>query len=161
MTTSRTVLAIVLSAAIAAVGGYWVGFRQAWQLGLKADAPVRGALALWQMRLLDANRVHDLKTQWESDVDSGLMWWADLDAFPLRSSLNLLSGDDVLPGRIQYVRRLAIYRKTHASPLDDPAVIDQTLTAARAADPDFAEALIAGGKAREAAISEMISRYAR
>ena len=119
-----TVVVALFSVAMAgATGGYWLGFRHAWQRALMAEAPVRGAIAIHQLRALDQGQSDNLRISFESDIDSGLMWWAQLEDFPLFDAINTLSGQAVTPDVEKYVRRLATYRKGHESPLRDPVLI--------------------------------------
>ena len=55
----RLAIAITLVAALGlgAVGGYLLGFRHAWNLGLQAEAPVRASLAIGNLRLLEQGRL--------------------------------------------------------------------------------------------------------
>lgn len=109
MTKKSIVAAVILSSLLAAAGGYWFGFRQGWVLSQEADASARGALAVLQLHSLDQGRVDDVKLLWEHDVDFGLLLWPAIDSYPLRSSLNVLWGQNVIPDYEKYVRRLAIY----------------------------------------------------
>ena len=129
-----TPLILICVVAAGAVGGYWLGFRHAWEMGLMADAPVRGVIATQHLRMLEENNAADLRIAFEADVDSGLMWWAQLEDHPLYWIINTLSGHHVASDHERYVRRLAIYRKTHRSPLREPAVVENMLRAMQAQD---------------------------
>lgn len=159
MNAIRTVASATVCSMLAAGGGYWLGFRQAWNIGLMADAPVKGTIALVQMRMLELGRTDDFKVSLDSEIDSGLMWWAKVDEFPLRKALNILSGQEVIPDHEWYVKRIASYRKSHPSRLDDPKLITEMQASARA-DPDFANDLVEGGKEERKAVSDAIKRYA-
>ena len=148
--------ALLLAAAAAAVGGYWLGFRHGCRLGLMADAAPRGVVAIAQIRQLEKGQTESIRFDLEAEVDSGLMWWHELDRFPLRRALNTLSGADVIPGDEKYVRRLAIYRKEHPSPLDDPSLNRQML---EHMDPSVAKDLEEGDRSRRQAIKEMLQKY--
>ena len=124
-----------------------------------ADAPVRGSLAIGHLRLLEQGRVADLRTFYESDIDSGLTWWAQLEADPTYRLLNILSGHDVVPDYEQYVKRIAVYRKANKSPLRDPALVASMLKSARDRDPAFARELEEGGRESERAIDRMVEKY--
>jgi hypothetical protein len=69
-----TAFALFVALGLALASGYWIGFRHAWSLGLQADAPVRGSLAIGHLKLLDTGRLSDLQTFYESEIDSGLIW---------------------------------------------------------------------------------------
>lgn len=58
-------------------------------------------------RLLEAQRVSDLRAQFAFDIDSGLMWWYRIDHSLLCPALNILTGTEVIPQCEVYVRRLA------------------------------------------------------
>lgn len=155
------VVAVVVALALAVCGGYWLGFRHAWSLGLQAEAPVRATLAIGQLRLLEQGRFSDLRTFYESDIDSGLMWWAQLEDDPRYRLLNVLSGHDVVPQYEQYVKRVAAYRKSNKSPLRDPALVESMLKSAREANPAFARDIEEGGRELEQAIDRMVKKYAQ
>lgn len=154
------IIAFIAIAIVSAAAGYCLGFRQAFNLGVMADAPVRGSIAVAQLSSLGEGQLNDVRTQLESEVDSGLVWWAQLEEFPLHRSLNALSGQSVVPDNLRYVRRVASYRKAHASPLADPKLIDQLIESARAHDPNLANELAEGAKKNEAALTHMIQKYA-
>jgi hypothetical protein len=149
--------AALLLALGAAVGGYWLGFRHGSRLALMADAAPRGAVAIGNLHLLEKGQTNSVRFYLESEVDSGLMWWHELDQFPLRRALNALSGGDVIPGDEMYVRRLAIYRKEHPSPLDDPSLNREMLE--HMPDPSVVNDLEEGDRSRRQAIKEMLQKY--
>jgi hypothetical protein len=159
MTPFRIALLVAAVSVVSISGGYWLGFRHAFELGFMADAPVRGTLAISQMRMLETNHVEDLRTTWESDVDLGLLWWAHVERYRLNGVINVLSGQDVIPMRETYVRRLAQYRKEHGSPLRTSEVVSKMLADVRAKDPGFAMELEAGGREAGADIDAMIMKY--
>lgn len=151
-------LAFLLAAA-SAVGGYWWGFRQAWGLAQMADAGPRGALAIEQLHQLEKGTSEPIRLQLESEIDLGLTWWHQIDEFPLRFALNTLSGTDVIPEEETYVRRLAVYRKEHPSPLEDPSLNQQLLDNARKLDPAIAKDLEDSGREHRRIVQEMLERY--
>jgi chorismate mutase len=65
----------------------------------------------------------------------------------------------VLPDHLRYVKRVASYRKAHASPLADPKVIAQMLESVRANDPEFADQIAESGGQSQAAMARMIAKY--
>jgi hypothetical protein len=150
---------LLLFASAAAVGGYWLGFRHGSDLALMADAAPRGSLAIDELRWLENGKTASVRFYLESDVDSGLIWWHELDQFPLRRALNALSGADVIPGDEKYVRRLATYRKAHPSPAADASFNQRMLEEARATDPSFAKVLEEGSRKERQAIQEMLQKY--
>jgi hypothetical protein len=151
--------AVLLLTSAATVGGYWLGFRHGCRLGLMADAAPRGAVAIGNIRLLDKGQTDSVRFYLESELDSGLMWWHELDRFPLRRALNTLSGGDVIPGDEMYVRRLAIYRKEHPSPLEDPKLNQEMLE--HIPDPSVVKNMEEGDRAKRQAIKEMLQKYAQ
>jgi hypothetical protein len=159
MKRSAIILAAVAVLGLAVGGGYWLGFRHAWSLGLMAEAPVRGSLAIGNLRLLELGRASDLRSFYESEVDSGLMWWARLEDDPNYRFLNVLSGHNVVPEYERYVKRIAIYRKAHKSPLRERALVESMLKSAREADPAFARELEEGGHEADRAIDSMVNKY--
>ena len=100
-----------------------------------------------------------MKTFFESDVDSGLIWWAQLEHAPNYRALNVLSGQEIVPEYERYVKRVAAYRKSRKSPLRDPALVESMLKSAREADPAFARELEEGGRQAEEAIDRMVKKY--
>ena len=146
MKPGLAVVVLAVVAIIAACGGYWLGFREAWSMGIRADAAPKGVVAIGQLRLIELGRIEDLRGALETDVDTGLMLWHDLSASPLRPVMNTLSGIEVFPAYEQYVRKLATYRKTHKSPLSDP-------TAAREMGPSAESA--------SRAIDQVVKSYGR
>jgi hypothetical protein len=110
--------------------------------------------------MLDKGPADNLRILFESDIDSGLQWWAHLEEYPLFGVINELSGQDVVPGVQRYVRRIATYRKDHDSPLSDPARIERMLENARQNDPALAKDLEQGGREADENIKNMIEKYA-
>jgi hypothetical protein len=154
------VVVIVCVAVVSAIGGFWFGFRQAWGMGVMADAAPRGAIAIAHIRWLDNGRTGDVKMQLESDIDSGLLWWHELSHSKLSGVLNTLSGSDVYPTNEEYVRRLAVYRKAHPSPFWDPKLQAETEATMAKADPAIAADFVEAGRTSRRAIEEEISKYA-
>ena len=152
-------IAVMGALGLAVGGGYYLGFRHAWNLGLQAEAPVRASLAIGNLRLLEQGRVSDLKFFYESEIDSGLMWWAQLEDDASYRLLNVLSGHEIVPQYERYVKRAAAYRKLNKSPLRDPALVESMLKSARDADPAFAHELEEGGRQAENAIDRMVKKY--
>jgi hypothetical protein len=151
--------ALALALGLAACGGYWLGFRHAWDRSLQAEAPLRASLAIGNLRLLDQGRLSDLRVYYDSEIDFGLMWWAQLEEAPSYRLLNVLSGQDVVPDYERYVRRAAVYRRTNPSRVRDPAVVESMLKAAREANPAFALELEQGGREAGLAIDRMVKKY--
>jgi hypothetical protein len=154
-------LIVVIAVAVALAGGYWLGFRHAWNLGLMAEAPVRGTLAIGHLRLLEKGRVSDLRTFYESDIDSGLLWWSRLEDDPMFRFINALSGHDVIPNYEQYVTRVAAYRKANKSPLREQLRVESMLNSVREKDPGFAKELEQSGRQGDLAIDRMVRKYAQ
>jgi hypothetical protein len=146
----------LLLASAAAVGGYWLGFRHGARLGLMANAVTSGAVAVGNLRLLEKGHPESVHFYLESEVDTGLMWWPELERTPL---LNVLLGSDVIPGYERYVRMLATYRKAHPSPLDDPSLNQQMIAHIQDQDPSAAHALEEGDRLRRQAIQEVLHKY--
>ena len=156
-------LAVVLvtTVLVAAAGGYVTGFRQAWRLSALNERPVRGALSLGLMHALDKGKVDDVRTMFESDIDNGLLWWPDVERFPLYGALNALSGDPYASSSVDYVRRIATYRREHESPLNRPEVVNGMLDSVRKTDPAMADELAASRGEIDARMAEVIRKYGR
>jgi len=156
----RIVLLLIV-AVVSALAGYWLGFRQAWDLSVMANGPVRGSIAVAHLKSLDENHLDNVRASLNADIDSGLIWWAELEQSPLSGALNFLSGENVLPDHLKHVERVARYRKTHASPLSDPKVTGPMLESVRKVDPELADQMVAAGKESDAAMALMIEKYSR
>ena len=157
----KRLIAFLSVAAVSATAGYCFGFRQAWSLGVMADAPIRGSIAVARLKSIEDGQLNNVRATLDADIDSGLIWWDQLEHSPLHGALNALSGQEVLPETLRYVRRVAAYRKTHPSPLLDSKVTAQMLESVRADNPQMAEELAEDGEQGEAAIARMIDRYAQ
>lgn len=155
------ILTLLIVAFVSSLAGYLLGFRQGWDLSLMANAPVRGSIAVAHLKSLDNNRLESVRATLDADIDTGLVWWSELEESPLSAALNLLSGRDVLPDHLRYVRRVASYRKTHASPLSDPKVVDPMLESVRESDPELANQMVESGKESDAAMALMIEKYGK
>lgn len=151
---------VVLSAlGLGVCGGYWLGFRQGWIIGLHVEAPVRASLAIGHLKFLEQGQLEFLKTSYESDIDAGLMFWAQVEENPNYRLLNVLSGHDLVPQYERYVKRVAAYRKANKSPLSDPALVESMLKSAREADPALAREIEEGGRDADLAIDRMVKKY--
>jgi hypothetical protein len=161
MRTGLAVLVVAVVGIAAACGGYWLGFREAWNMGVRADAAPRGVVAIGQLRLIEKGRLDDLKLALENDIDTGLLLWHDLSASPLRPAMNTLSGVEVFPEYEEYVRRLATYRKANASPLADPKLVESLVSNAQKRDPEVARELEESVASSRRAIQEVVTKYAK
>jgi hypothetical protein len=150
---------VLVALGLTVCGGYWLGFRQGWNLGLQVEAPLRATLAIGHLGFLEKGQLAFLKTSYESEVDTGLMWWAHVEDDPNYRFLNVLSGHDVVPQYERYVTRVATYRKANKSPLRDPAMAESMLKSAREADPVLARALEEGWHEADLAIDRMVKKY--
>jgi len=106
---------LVTGCVISAVGGYWLGFRDAWPLGAAAEALPSGVLASEKIQMLRAGQASPLTRLLESDVDRGLVYGYDIVNHPLRGLWKPVWGIDVYPKYERYVSRLADYRIAHPS----------------------------------------------
>lgn len=151
--------ALLVALGLAAASGYWMGFRHAWGLGLQADAPVRGSIAIAHLKMLERGQASDLRIPFEAEIDSGLMWWAQLEDHPMYPFLNVLTGQEIVPDYELYVKRVANYRKANKSPLRDPVLVESMLRSVREKDAGFADELVEGGRQSDAAIDRMVEKY--
>jgi hypothetical protein len=108
---------VIAVCAASAAGGYWLGFRDAWTLGVAADRLPRGAAAVAHLRTIQAGSTENLKAALEFDVDSGLVWGYEVLGHPMRPLWSSLWGFDVGPELDRFAVRLADHRKDHRSPL--------------------------------------------
>lgn len=155
------ITAVLVAITVAAAGGYWVGFREAWSMGVRADAAPRGSIAVWQLQLIDRGRIDDVRAGLEHDIDMGLILWHDLSTSHVAPFMNTLSGTEVVPEYEQYVRRIALYRKTHGSPLHDPARERSLMESSAKVSPEFAAEMKKGGDDARRALNEMVEKYGR
>jgi len=88
----KRLIAFLGVAAVSAAAGYCFGFRQAWSLGVMADAPVRGSIAVAHVKSIENGQLNYVRATLDADIDSGLIWWDQLEQFPLHGALNALSG---------------------------------------------------------------------
>ena len=155
------VAALCLVVALISAGmGFWFGFRQAWTLGAMVDAVPRGAVGIQLMQRIKAGETSDATYYFESQIDSGLMFWHDVKNSPLYPFLNQLSGSDVTPGTDKSVRHLAVFRKRNPSPLWDPVAMARVDFNIASADPEFAKELAASSRDAKAAMDSVIAEYA-
>ena len=159
MKTWLTITGVLITASAAALAGYCLGFREAWVMGLRADAAPRGVLAISQLQSIEQGRIDDVRALLESDIDSGLVLWYDLSRSPLHPAINTLSGTEVFPEYEQYIRRLAAYRKAHRSSLSDPAKVQSMLETAAKTNPEFARELKQGNERAVRAIDTLVKKY--
>jgi hypothetical protein len=115
MTRWKLVLAFTLVTAFGAGAGYWLGFREAWQLGVMADTLPRGVIASQQLKALHAGKPENVIVGLEFDVDNGLLWGGDLIENPITKLLGPVWGIDVSASLEGYAVRLANYRKQNPS----------------------------------------------
>jgi hypothetical protein len=156
----RAILVTLGMAILSAGAGFLFGFRQAWDMGLMADAAPRGFIALANIRSIDAARTDQVKFMLEGEIDAGLLWWHEITRSPLLPLLNQLSGVDVYPATEKYIRRIAEYRKAHPSPYWDPELNAQVDANIAKADPELAAEFADSGRAGREAIEAVIAEYA-
>jgi hypothetical protein len=106
---------VILACGASAAAGFWLGFREAWTLGVAADLLPRGARSVAQLEAVQAGRIRPVTLGLEFDVDNGLSWGYVLVNHPLRDLWRPLWGLEVLPGYERYLTRLADYRRDHPS----------------------------------------------
>jgi hypothetical protein len=101
------------------------GFREGQFAFYAIDAPPKGVLAMGNLKAIQSQNPAPVTTFLNSDIDQGLyyhsisrdQWWFSL------FKMGLLSGS--YEGNIDYVTRLAKYRKTNPAPNEDPTIFDQ------------------------------------
>jgi len=118
------------------LGGYWIGLRRGVDLGGAAYAVSEGAVAAAELSLLDRGMPDKARYLLEEAVDDGLVGWNKLTSTrAARASLNLL-GPNLAPYSApwlneDFIRRAAVYRKTHKSPQTLPAAFDDVVEKCR------------------------------
>ena len=146
----KRILLIAAAAALGlacAAGGYWLGFRDAWYLGIVADSLPRGVLATHQLRFLRAGTPGPVIAVLEYDVDNGLIRGAEVFDHPLRNLFAPLWGISVYPDYERYATQLANHRRQHASLLNPEAF---------SRNPE----LMNDARDTQARIARMVERYA-
>lgn len=104
-------------AAVSATVGYIGGFQQAWRLSLMAEAAPRGAVAAAQLKTMESGRTDFVRLQLESNIDTALIGWWELERSPAFPALNVLTLSSVHPDYERLVRRVARYRAANPSPI--------------------------------------------
>jgi hypothetical protein len=135
----KRIVFIVLSFTVvcfAGLGGYWIGLRRGVDLGGAASAVSEGAVAAAELSLLDRGMPDKARYILEGAVDDGLVGWHKLTSTgEARASLDLL-GRNLAPYSApwlneDFIRRVAVYRKTHKSPQTLPAALDDVVEKCR------------------------------
>jgi hypothetical protein len=103
-----TVVLVVVSLAV----GYVMGFRSAWQMGVKAEFVARGVLATQMLQALRSGKTDFVTTLLEGDVDNALLIGGDFVENPARPLLPLV-GVDAPADYEQFMSRTASYRKAN------------------------------------------------
>jgi hypothetical protein len=107
----------ILVASLASLAiGFWLGFHQAWPLGVQAEFLARGVLATQNLQALRNGKGEVVTTGLEFDIDNGLLFGGDFLEHPLRPFLAPVLGIELSGDYEQYALRLANYRKLHPSP---------------------------------------------
>ena len=107
----------ILVACLASLAvGFWLGFHQAWPLGVQAEFLARGVLATQSLQALRNGKGEVVTTGLEFDIDNGLLIGGDFLEHPLRPFLAPALGIELSGDYEQYAVRLSKYRKLHPSP---------------------------------------------
>ena len=107
----------ILVACLASLAvGFWLGFHQAWPLGVQAEFLARGVLATQNLQALRNGKGEVVATGLEFDIDNGLLIGGDFLEHPLRSFLAPALGIGLSGDYEHNAVRLANYRKLHPSP---------------------------------------------
>jgi hypothetical protein len=157
---AKLVISVLVAGIICLILGFWLGFRQGWQMELAVEVAPRAVAELQLGRRLDTGHVDEVKYYFDSQVDAALMYWHDVLHSPVTPFLNFLTGGEYFPEYETYIRRLAQYRKTYPSPLWDPkdmSDIDDYLSKQK---PQNAADFAAANREAKAAMDEVVSRYA-
>ena len=100
------------------LGAYLLGFRHGWHYMGLSEAVPKGTLALTKIVGLRAGKTDAVLFQLESEVDSGLLMAAEVEAGLGFERLDALTGRDLSSQMSEYLRRLATYRRATPSQLD-------------------------------------------
>jgi hypothetical protein len=135
------------------LGGYWAGSRSGIKLAQGSHAVETGAIAVAELELLESGHTDKARLFLEASVDDGLMGWSELTSTPARL-LTRTFGSGLPPfDDERFVRRLAGYRKLHASPWTVPAGVNSAESVA----PESGWRPL---KERDAKIAAVVSQYA-
>jgi hypothetical protein len=154
----QVALLLVVACGASSAAGYWVGFREAWTLGVAVDNLPRGARSVAHLQALQAGRLRPVTLGLEFDVDNGLMWGYEVVNHPLRGLWEPLWGLDILPRYEQHLVRMADYRRAHPS-----SMRAEMFQAPPDSRPDLRESYVdfaRGARAVVARRDEMVERYA-
>jgi hypothetical protein len=110
------IVGILIACLVSLALGFWLGFHQAWPLGVRAEFLARGVLATQSVQALRSGKGDIVTTLLESDIDNGLLIGGDFLEHPLRPFLVPALGIEIPTDYEQYAVRLANYRKLHPSP---------------------------------------------
>ena len=121
------------------------------------DAVETGVIAVAELELLESGHPEKARLFLEANVDDGLMGWSELTSTRARL-LKRTFGSDLPPfDDERFARRLAKYRKLHASPWAVPAGADSAESVA----PESVQLLDWRPlKERDAKIAAVVSQYA-
>ena len=148
------VLAII--ATITGAAGYWLGFRDGFNLGPKVNAAPKGVVSLATLREIQRGDTIQPQSILQQDIDIGLVWWHDVRQFPLSPYLASIWGFDVYPQNEKYVRILAEYRAKHPSPFMDENLTSRML---EHMPPDLRPEMETSGKEINRILKQMIQEY--
>ena len=115
----RYIVAAATVMVLAFAGGYVIGFRSAWRMGVQAEFAARGVLATQMLNAVRGGKTDVVTTLLESDVDNALVFGGDFVESPARPLLPLI-GVDAPSDYEQFMSRTASYRKSN--PRQEPSV---------------------------------------
>ena len=157
----RFFIIVSLVAIIAGVVGYWSGFREGWSLSIRADAALRGSIAMAQLDSINRNDTDRLKFGFESEIDQGLIYWYQLTNSFVAPLINFLTGENIIPGYERSIRRLAVYRKKNKSPLIDSDEGKSLQEYAEKSDSAFVPEVKKANEYVHRALNEMVEKYSK
>ncbi len=157
MRRSIALFAIVATAIVSLVVGFWLGVREALPIGWIADAAPRGVMATGMLNQLKAGKAEHVVTLLESDVDGGLLWSHRLAESPLGPLLLPVWGFDAFPNNTEYVSRLANFRRVNPSPRKDDGF--DTVPPDKEQYRDWYREMAKGVREDTRIINDMVTKY--
>jgi hypothetical protein len=145
-------------ALISAIAAFWIGLREGLRLGVMLDSAPRGAIALHHLRALDSGKTGNMRVGLEGDIDMALIWSFHIDQHPLNQLLEPVWGYP-MHYRVEYLERLANYRKKTPSPLRAAALAKEPQQSGEEAR-SMREFILEGARDNDKIIEIMIQRHA-
>lgn len=154
-------LVLALIAVVIGLLGYAVGFRHGMHTGIRTESVARGVLAIHTTRFIEQQRLDNIRLLLESDIDNGIMQWGALERSQTFRFIDKLYGFPVRGTLEDYIRRLAAYRRDHASMYGDPELAERTVQNIAKRDPAFAAEIAKSQASMSVEMRAIVDRYSK